>query len=87
MLVLWQWHRITAIGEDAIVKRANEILLHRFEMALAEVARGYLPVSTIKDAKDYIQMVEQGVVKEYNPIEEFIDPPKTRQCKDDLWRE
>lgn len=85
MLVLWQWHQITAVGEDAIIKRANEIRLMELACALAVAARGYHPVNNLQDAKHYIESYEKGIVREYNPIEEFCDEQKT--CRDDYWRE
>jgi hypothetical protein len=64
MNTLWQWHNITAYGDEAIIRRANYIKLYYFIHALAEVANGYHPVDNIDDAIEYIERMEKGVVKD-----------------------
>ncbi len=64
MLVLHQWCRITAYGDDAIIRKANEIQLWKLVVALSRAAAGYKPITNIDDAIEYIHMVEQGCIKD-----------------------
>jgi predicted metalloprotease with PDZ domain len=64
MNTLWQWHNVTAYGDEAIIRRANILKLYSFMYALAEVAHGYQPVTNIEDAIEYFYASENGVVKD-----------------------
>jgi hypothetical protein len=64
MNVLWQWHSITAYGDNAIIERARMCALLDYECALAHVARGVSPINNIQDALDYIHDNEIGSVRD-----------------------
>jgi hypothetical protein len=64
MLVLHQWHNITAYGEDAIIRRANLYKLSEFYYALQQVAHGLATITTIEDAIDYLEGNDKGCVKD-----------------------
>lgn len=64
MLVLHQWHSVTAYGEEAIIRKANLHKLSEFYYALQLVAHGFEPITNIGDAIDYIERNEKGVVRD-----------------------
>lgn len=64
MLILHQWRHITAIGEQDIIRRANYIILMEFCCALNTVAQGYLPVTNIDEAREYLESSGQGYISD-----------------------
>jgi len=64
MLILHQWRRITAFGEDAIIRKANEYKFREFLNALTIAARGFTPITRIDDAITYFEDSERGYVND-----------------------
>jgi hypothetical protein len=64
MNILWQWHNVTAYGDDAIIEKARKYALADYVQALSRVARGVHPINNINDAIDYFYATESGAVKD-----------------------
>ena len=76
MKVLWQYHSITARGDNDIIIKANNNLAYDFLHALSTVANGMKRVHTVEEADNYFRNTESGVVsEEIDNIEEFCDCP------------
>lgn len=58
---LHQWHQVTAIGEEAIIKRANEVR-ESMNIPLRDEYRDNVVITTIQEATEYFCMTEQGHV-------------------------
>lgn len=64
MLILHQWHQVTAYGDTAIIERAKKMALYDYLYALAQVTKGIHPINNIDDAIKYIEYTERGVVRD-----------------------
>jgi len=69
MLVLWQYHAITGVGNAEIINRANNYLEHEYLMALSVVEAGKKTVTSVKDATEYFENNELGSVSEFETSE------------------
>jgi len=65
MLILHQWHQVTAYGDTAIIERAKKMALYDYINALTQVANGIHPINNIDDAIEYIEVfTERGIVRD-----------------------
>ena len=63
MWQLWQWHEMTAQGEQQIIERVRELVQWKIEV-YQDFIRHPPVINTIEDAKNYVESNEIGVINE-----------------------